>query len=151
MLPQWLSSKESTCNSGTTGDARSIHGLGRVPGEWNGNPLQDSCLENPMDRGAWQATVHGVVKSRTWLKWLSTHTDIYGHQEGEPCLIHLQATYPNPSTLSCTTIIPLTSTLSTFPSLCSSHIGLLIVAQTQGAHLSLKTSVSTHPPPRMLF
>ena len=79
--PQWLSSKESTCNSGTTGDAGSIPGLGRFPGEWNGNPLQDSCRENPLDRGAWQATVHGAVKSRTRLTWLnSMHTYIYSHQ-----------------------------------------------------------------------
>ena len=45
----------------------SIPGLGRCPGEGNGNPLQDSGLENPMDRGAWQATVHGVAKSWTRL------------------------------------------------------------------------------------
>ena len=49
------------------GDPYSIPGLGRSPGEGNGNPLQYSCRENPMDRGAWQATVHGVAKSRTWL------------------------------------------------------------------------------------
>ena len=45
----------------------SIPGSGRSPGEGNSNPLQDSCLENPMDRGAWQATVHGIGKSRTQL------------------------------------------------------------------------------------
>ena len=44
---------------------RSIPGSGRSPGEGNGNPLQYSCLENPMGRGAWQATVHEVAKSRT--------------------------------------------------------------------------------------
>ena len=43
------------------GDGGSIPGLGRSPGEGNGNPLQYSCLENPMDRGAWRATVHGVA------------------------------------------------------------------------------------------
>ena len=43
----------------------SIPGLGRSPGGGNGNPLQYSCLENPMDRGAWWATVHGVAKSQT--------------------------------------------------------------------------------------
>ena len=43
-------------------------GLGRCPGEGNGNPLQYSCLENPMDGGAWRATVHGVAKSRTRLR-----------------------------------------------------------------------------------
>ena len=42
-----------------------IHGSGRSPGVGNGNPLQNSCLKNPMDGGAWQATVHGVAKSRT--------------------------------------------------------------------------------------
>ena len=46
-----------------TGDLGSIPGSGRSPGEGNGNPLQYSCLENPMDREAWQATVHGVTKS----------------------------------------------------------------------------------------
>ena len=43
-------------------DVSSISGLGRSPGEGNGNPLQYSCLGNPMDRGAWQAVVHGVAK-----------------------------------------------------------------------------------------
>jgi len=47
------------------GDLGLIPGLGRSPGEGNGNPLQYSCLENPMDGGAWRATVHGVAKSRT--------------------------------------------------------------------------------------
>ena len=47
------------------GDPGLIPGLGRSPGEGNGNPLQYSCLENPMDRGAWLGTVHGVAKSRT--------------------------------------------------------------------------------------
>ena len=54
----------SACNSGEVG---SIPGSGRSPGEGKGNPLQYSCLENPMDRGAWWATVHGVAKSRTRL------------------------------------------------------------------------------------
>ena len=48
-------------------DAGSILGSGRSPGEGNGNPLQYSCLENPKDRGAWQATVHGITKSPTQL------------------------------------------------------------------------------------
>ena len=49
------------------GDLGSVHGLGRSPGEGNGYPLQYSCLENPMDRGAWQATAHGVTKGQTQL------------------------------------------------------------------------------------
>ena len=56
--------KATACNAGDQG---SILGLGRSPGEGNGNPLQYSCLENPMDRGPWQATVHGVTKSWTRL------------------------------------------------------------------------------------
>ena len=55
-------------------DASLISGLVRSSGEGNGNPLQYSCLENYMDRGAWQATVHGVAKSQTGLKCLSTHS-----------------------------------------------------------------------------
>ena len=58
-------------------DTFSIPGLGRSPGEANGNLLQYSCLENPLNRGAWWATVHRVTKSQTWLKWLSMHTCIY--------------------------------------------------------------------------
>jgi len=54
-----------------TGDTGSIPGSGRSPGGENGNPLQYSCWENPMDRGAWQATVHRVTKSQIQL---STHT-----------------------------------------------------------------------------
>ena len=54
--------KESACNAG---DLSSIPGLGRSPGEGNGNPFQYSCLKNFMDRGAWRATIHGVTKSRT--------------------------------------------------------------------------------------
>ena len=54
-----------------TGDLGSIPGLGRSPRDGNGNPLQYSCLDNPMDRGAWWATVHGVAKSRTRLSDLT--------------------------------------------------------------------------------
>ena len=64
-LPWWLSSKESAGNAGDTKDMVSIPGWGRSPGGRHGNPLQYSCLENPMDRGHWQATVHRVTKSQT--------------------------------------------------------------------------------------
>ena len=60
--PSWLSGKESTCNAG---DAGLIPESGRSPGKQNGNPLLCSCLENPMDRATWQATVHRVTKSWT--------------------------------------------------------------------------------------
>ena len=56
--------KESAYNAGDPG---LIPGSGRSPGEGNGNPLQDSCLENSMNRGAWQATLHGVAKSQIQL------------------------------------------------------------------------------------
>ena len=56
--------KESACN---VEDLATIPGLGKAPGKENGNPLQCSCLENSMDRGAWWATVHGVTKSWTQL------------------------------------------------------------------------------------
>ena len=71
-FPDGSDGKGSACNAGDTGDADSIPGSGRSPGEGNGNPLQYSCLENPMDRGDWQATVDGVAKSWAQLKWLST-------------------------------------------------------------------------------
>ena len=59
--------KNSPANAGDTGDMGLIPGLGRFPRGGKGNPLQYSCLENPMDRGAWQAMVHGVEKSQTRL------------------------------------------------------------------------------------
>ena len=66
-FPNGSSGKESACNAGDTGDAASIPGSRRSLGGENGNPLQYSCLENPMNRGAWWATVYGVAKSWTWL------------------------------------------------------------------------------------
>ena len=63
-----------TCNAGAMGDKDSMPGSRRFPGGELGNPLQYSCLENPMDRGAWQATVHRVAKSWTRLNRLSMHT-----------------------------------------------------------------------------
>ena len=59
------------------GDPGLIPRSGRSPGEGSGNPLQCSCLENPMDRRAWQNTVNRVAKRQTWLKLLSTHAYIY--------------------------------------------------------------------------
>ena len=73
-FPSSSDGKTSACNAGDPG---LIPGQGRSPGEGNGNPLQYYCLENPMDRGAWQATVHGVTKSRTRL---SDFTFTFGHK-----------------------------------------------------------------------
>ena len=70
-LPRLLSGKESSCSAGDTG---SIPGSGRSPGE-NDNLLQCSCLGNPMDRGAWQATVHGITKELDMPEWLNNNTN----------------------------------------------------------------------------
>ena len=71
LVPSDSVGTESTCKAA---DAGLMPGSGRSPGKGNGNPLQYSCLRNPMDRGAWQATVRGVAKSQTRLEQLSTHT-----------------------------------------------------------------------------
>ena len=70
-VPTWLSGKESACQAGYVG---SIPGLGISHEEGNGNPLSYSCLENPMGRGAWQATVHGVTKGQTQLNTRVQHS-----------------------------------------------------------------------------
>ena len=62
-----ITGSEGKASAYNAGDPDSIPGLGRSPGEGNGNPLQFSCLENPMDGGVWWATAHGVAKSRTRL------------------------------------------------------------------------------------
>ena len=82
--------KNKPTNTGDVTDSGSIPGLGRSPGGGHGNPHQYSCLENPMDRGAWQATVQWVKKSWTRLKRLSTHARVclyacvFTHVEGTP-------------------------------------------------------------------
>ena len=73
-FPGGSDGKESACNSRDPG---SIPGSGRSPGGGHGNPLQYSCLENPMDRGVWWATVHRVTHSQTRLKRLSTHSRLH--------------------------------------------------------------------------
>ena len=73
--------KNLPANAGDTEDAGLISGLRRCPGVGNGNPLQYSCLGNAMDRGAWQATVHGVAKSQTQLNM--NHNTRYG--KGAAC------------------------------------------------------------------
>ena len=67
-FPGGSDGKASACNAGDPG---SIPGSGRSAGEGNDNPFQYSCLENPMDREAWLATVHGVSKSWTWLSYFT--------------------------------------------------------------------------------
>ena len=72
VFPDGASGKELTCQCRSP-KSRGFNPWVRIPGGRNGNPLQYSCLENPLDRGAWWGTVHGVAKSWPWLKWLSTH------------------------------------------------------------------------------
>ena len=67
--------KNPPANAGDIRDAGSIPGWGSSPGGGHGNPLQYSGLENPIDRGAWRATVHGVAKSQTLLKQPSTQSN----------------------------------------------------------------------------
>ena len=78
--------KNPPANAGDGRDAGSIPGLGRPPGEGTSNPLQYSCLDNSIDRGAWWATVHGVAKSQTLLSahthrqtYTGTHTHTHTH------------------------------------------------------------------------
>ena len=72
-FPDGASGKEPACQC----RRGSTHGLGRFPGGGHGNPLQYFCLENPMDREAWQATVHGITQSRSGLKRLGTCAHTY--------------------------------------------------------------------------
>ena len=72
-FPVSSSCKEHTASAGDVRDLGSIPGLGRSSGGGHSNTLQSSCLENPMDRGAWRATVHRVAQRQIWLRWLITH------------------------------------------------------------------------------
>ena len=75
-LPGGASGKNPPANAGDRRDRGLSPGLGRAPGGRHGHPLQCGCLEKPMDRRAWRATVHGVEKSWAWLQWLSSHSPI---------------------------------------------------------------------------
>ena len=99
-FPDGSGDKESTCNAGDTGHSGLIPGSGRSPGEENSNPLQYSCLENPMGRGAWWASVQRVAKSQTWLSnWTAaasliiiSHTSDTRYMVSFP-IPHLQPSY----------------------------------------------------------
>ena len=106
--------KNPPANAGDIRDAGLISGSGRCPGGGHGNPLQYSCLENPMDRGAWRATVHRVTKRWTQLKGLSmpAHTQIqvdnllYIWAIGCRYYPHLQITFIAIDTLALSNWIP---------------------------------------------
>ena len=89
-FPCGSDSKESACNAGDRG---SVSGLARSSGEGNSNPLQCSCLENPLERGAWRATVHGVAQSQTLTEWLTlSHSrDLQAHCKPERHLFTVRA------------------------------------------------------------
>ena len=83
-LPRDSVVKNLPANAETTGDTVSIPRLGRSAGEENGNPLQYSCLENPMDRGAWWATVRGAAESQTRLSDCARHNTQQGRLTAPP-------------------------------------------------------------------
>ena len=93
-LPSWLSGKASACQAGDTG---SIPGSGRSPGEEKSNLLQHSCVGNPMKRGAWRTTVHGVAKSRTRL---SNRTTICRTGNKKPCPVKWSRSFLTPGKAS---------------------------------------------------
>ena len=131
----WLSGKESTCKAGDPG---SIPGLGRSLGGRHGNLFQNSWLENPMDRGACRATVHGVTKSQTRLKLLSTQ-----HPLGLPTLSQMPRFHS-----FLWLIFHYMCMLHLYPFIYYGHLGLLpylatvdIAAVNRGVHTSFQISV----------
>ena len=89
------------------GDLGSITGAGRSPGVGKGNPLQYSCLGNPMNRGAWQATVHGATKNQTWLRdWAHTHTHTHTQCSERFKIAHVHMVNTSKSGLEPLTIVP---------------------------------------------
>ena len=158
-LPRWLSGKESACNAGNARDAGSIPGSGRSPEGGNGNPLQYSCMENPMDRGAWQATVHRAAKSwthmhsvqfssvqslsRVWLfatPWTAAHRP--------PCPSPTPGVYPNSCPLSqwchptiSSSVVPFSSCPQSFPASMSFQMSQPFPSGGQSIGVSASTSV----------
>ena len=86
----------SAGDAGDAGDAGSIPGVGRPPGEGNGYPLQHSCLGNPMDRGAWRATVHAVEKSQTQRSDRGHSAGLWDTVSGPPVQPQLVVKYRSP-------------------------------------------------------
>ena len=88
-LPGGASGKELACQCRRHKRCRFNPWIGKIPWRRACSPFQYTCLENPMDRRAWQATVHGVTQSQTLLKWLHTHTHTHTNTECTTCLIYL--------------------------------------------------------------
>ena len=85
-----LAVKKTPANAGDIRDVASVPGSGRSSGGGHGNPLQYSCLENPIDRGAWQATVHSFTELDK-AEWLNNHTHIHTKM----CIFHMQNIFSN--------------------------------------------------------
>ena len=119
--------KNPVAKAGDIRDTGSIPGLGRSPGWGHGNPLQYSCLENPMDRGAQQDIVHGVTKSQTWLKQLSMQSVKlnwlwYILQVVQPSPLPSFITQSRvPSALTPHCLPPAINNLPSYPCNCSGH------------------------------
>ena len=80
LVPKWFSAKEPLCQGRRHKSCGFDPWVRKIPGRGNGNPLQYSCLENPMDRGTWWATVHGFAKSQTWLSnWALPQSHLTHH------------------------------------------------------------------------
>ena len=122
-----------------------IPGWGRSPEGGHGNPLQYCCLKNPVDRGAWWATVQGVAKSWTWLKWLSMHPQLLEGGELPKSLFTVayvftvQESSPFPLSSSGTSQVA----LGDLPSLAHEFLSLFPVSQSVGPKNSYKPPVNS--------
>ena len=133
VLPKCLSSKESSCNAGDARDVGSISGSGRSPGGGHGNAYQYSCLENPMESGAWWAMLNGVAKSQTQMKWISTYT--HTHSQGSPIFFSIY----NPlvgliNHLLCPFTLTLSLALNTMPDTHSVQFSCSVVPESLWPH-----------------
>ena len=135
--------KESVCNAGDLG---SITGSGRPPGKGNGNPLQCSCLENPMDRGVWWATVHGVqfshsVMSDSFLTpWTTAHQASLSITNSWSPPKPMSVESVKPSNIS-SSVVPFSSCLQSFPTSGSFQMSQLFASGGQSIGVSASTSV----------
>ena len=154
--------KNLPASAGNARDVGSIAGSGRSPGVENGNLLQYSCLENSMEKGAWQATIQGITKSQTWL---STHTHNHSVQficsvmsdslrppelqhTRPPCPSPTPRVHPNPCPLGqwclptiSSSIIPFSSCLQSFPASGSFPMSQFFASGGQSIGASASTSV----------
>ena len=120
----------------------SIPGLGRSPGVGNGNPLQFSCLEDPMDRGAWWATVHGVAKSQTQLKQLSMHAVLCKLCSGITSHVRVTSCPSSPLITQLITLLPTSGDPQTIVSF-NLYFSLPFFVINWKAHVALRSCVQS--------